>query len=1044
MKTWLKRSIRATVITVCSILLLIIVAVAIAVNFVFTPAKLTPIVLGAANENLDAHLEIESVELTFFSTFPRFGVRLDKGSLVSMNSFDTVITRRDSLISFDKCVLEFNPMAYARSKKIDIYNILIDRGRVYAYVDSTGRANWDIVKVTEDFTDEFGEEEEVTFDDSLFDEINVRNIELRRTKVTFNDKPAGIYARVSGANARIDMSMTKKHSAVNLEFESRSIVFRYKEERMIEKLSASIRTRISADNETNTYTLSDTELTLNGITLDVDGTIAPDSLYNNFDVDVNYGLKAPSVEKVLSMIPESIFKDNKVSASGSVKVEGNVKGTYGEDKIPTVTLCIQIEDASAKYKGLPYGIDHLSADLDAFIDMSKEQPSHIDLKIFRLEGMKTSILATAKVEELFGDPHITLTTKSAIDLDAMAKTFPLQKGLSITGTLDANVKLECRLSSLQNQDLGRIKLFGDLDFKKFNVKDAESGFDLSCDATLRFKDSRKLAAALDVRHIRFTSPMGNGTVEKLTANISSTIPKDTTHIIRVNGAISMSKLNFSMGDSVSVFNGVSTAEFGLRPGVKNPRKPLVSFALHTDSLSTNYNDIKLGLKEAEIKLEAEKVRDSLWTPKGELGFRRLRFSSPDFGLPVRISRTVVDLDDDVITLRNASIRMGRSNITATGTVKNLYNGMTKDEMITARLNAKSRRIDCNQLIAAMSTPIDTTLSDAHHESGESTPASMELFIVPKNLNLELTSDIDTVLFDKMTLEHVKGEMSIKNQVVYLEDMGMTSMGARVNTVMVYRAANKKRGYAGFDLRVRGANIAKVVEALPSMDSIIPMLRSFKGRIDMDITAEGRLDSALNIRIPSLHAAMYIRGDSLVLMDGETFAEISKTLMFKNKKHNLIDSISVNITVKDGNVTIYPFVVEIDRYRAAVGGRQGLDMNFDYHVSVLKSPLPFKAGIDITGNLDNMKYKIVKAKYKDAITPVEVRKVEASRVSLSNEILARFSSIAESNRAALGRRRSVSALPAQTVISTDSTATETPATSELTTPAETTKDNKPNP
>ena len=40
-------------------------------------------------------------------------------------------------------------------------------------------------------------------------------------------------------------------------------------------------------------------------------------------------------------------------------------------------------------------------------------------------------------------------------------------------------------------------------------------------------------------------------------------------------------------------------------------------------------------------------------------------------------------------------------------------------------------------------------------------------------------------------------------------------------------------------------------------------------------------------------------------------------MFKNKKENVFDSISVNVTVHDGNVTVYPFLVEIDRYKAAV-------------------------------------------------------------------------------------------------------------------------------
>ena len=145
-----------------------------------------------------------------------------------------------------------------------------------------------------------------------------------------------------------------------------------------------------------------------------------------------------------------------------------------------------------------------------------------------------------------------------------------------------------------------------------------------------------------------------------------------------------------------------------------------------------------------------------------------------------------------------------------------------------------------------------------------------------------------------------------------------------------------------------------------------MLRSFQGVVDFDAAAEAVLDSNLNIKIPSLRSAVHIKGDSLVLMDGETFAEISKMLMFKNKKRNMFDSISVNMTIKDGNVTVYPFIVQIDRYKAAVGGTQ-----------------------NITGNLDKMKFKLGKAKYKDAVTPVEIRKVDSTRINMGQQIVNDF-------------------------------------------------------
>ena len=55
------------------------ILIAVVLNFIFTSEKLTPIVLEAANRNLNAKLDMKSVELTFFSTFPHFGVQLTDG-----------------------------------------------------------------------------------------------------------------------------------------------------------------------------------------------------------------------------------------------------------------------------------------------------------------------------------------------------------------------------------------------------------------------------------------------------------------------------------------------------------------------------------------------------------------------------------------------------------------------------------------------------------------------------------------------------------------------------------------------------------------------------------------------------------------------------------------------------------------------------------------------------------------------------------------------------------------------------------------------------
>lgn len=986
MNRQVKKTLKISGITLGTVLLVLLVAIAFVINFIVTPKKLTPVVLDAANQTLNAHLDMESVELTFFSTFPQFGLKVKNGSLVSKALNDSSWCKIDSLLSFKECVLTVNPIAYLTENRIVVHNLSLEEVAVYAYRNKAGKANWEVIRAS---TDTIPAD---TASTDFNSEIDIRNIELKHANLVFDDRNTDIYSRIDDANLKLRLSLTKGVSTLGLKFDNKNILFWQQGELLVNKIATSLRTDIMVDRQTAVWKLKDTELDVNGIRLDVNGAFRRDTVAKTIGMDLEYGLHAPSMETVLRMIPKSYVKDSKVSAKGEVTVSGRVRGVYGDKKLPAVSLKIGIKEASAQYKGLPYGIDEVTADFDAYVDLMRHQPSYLNLKIFHFKGAHTEVLADAKVDDLLDDPLITFHTKSTVDLDALAKTFPLQESVTITGKLDADMGMKCRLSALKKQDIGRMKLGGKLELKDFELKDTAKDFDFLGNATFRFRDNETLQAQMDVRKLVLRSRFLSSDIERLVANVSSTNPQDTNRIVSLQCDMEVSKLRASMGDSIKLYSARAKAQAALGPQEVDVTKPAIDFSLRADSLFFSAAGTRMAMNVAGIKMKADKLNDSLWMPKGIVGFNCLRFRTPEFGLPIRMSKTAVTVDGPKITLKNASVRIGRSNMTATGDMMGVYRAMTKGEKLTAHLSLTSDLIDCNQLINSLSFPEDTTevLTD-------SVPSEMKLFVIPRNIDFELQTDLKKVIFEKMLFENVHGAVDIKNQAIHLEDLSMRALDADMKAVMVYKAGSPRGGYAGFDFKIRNINIAKLVDFVPALDTIVPMLRSFKGRVMFDVAADARLDSAMNIRIPTLRSAIHIKGDSLVLMDGETFAEISKMLMFKNKKENVFDSISVNVTVHDGNVTVYPFLVEIDRYKAAVGGEQGLDMNFNYHISILKSPLPFKAGVNISGNLDKMKFRIGKAKYKDAVTPAAVHRVDSTRMNMGNEIVNRF------RRVVLGRQ-----------------------------------------
>lgn len=297
--------------------------------------------------------------------------------------------------------------------------------------------------------------------------------------------------------------------------------------------------------------------------------------------------------------------------------------------------------------------------------------------------------------------------------------------------------MKCRLSTLKKQDIGRMKLGGKLELNDFELKDTAKDFNFLGNATFRFRDNETLQAQVDIRKLVLRSRLLSSDIERLVANVTSTNPQDTTRIVSLQCDMEVSKLHASMGDSIKLYSARAKAQAALEPQEADVTKPAVDFSLRADSLFFSAAETRMAMNVAGIKMKAEKLNDSLWVPKGEsLVSIVLRFRTPEFGLPIRMAKTAVTVDGPKIRLKNASVRIGRSDMTATGDMEGVYRAMTKGEKLTAHLSLTSNLIDCNQLINSLSFPQDTTevLTD-------SVPSEMKLFVIPRNIDFELQTDL---------------------------------------------------------------------------------------------------------------------------------------------------------------------------------------------------------------------------------------------------------------------------------------------------------------
>lgn len=271
-----------------------------------------------------------------------------------------------------KAVLVVNPIDYLTQKKITVYRLTVDSARVYAHIDKEGRANWDILPDTTTTTPA----DTATTDTTRLAPggIDIRRVALRHAIVTFDDRQARVFANLWDANLGLQARLQRGHSLLKVDFNNRNILFWQDGELLVNRVSTRLQTDLELDRRKRTLTLNNALLDVNGLELDLKGTLRRDTVERAADVDLQYSLHAPSLETVIGLIPKSILKKESLDAHGEVSVNGTLKGLYGKRRMPLATLTVNINQASAHYKGMPYGIDEITADFFGQVDLMKNSP----------------------------------------------------------------------------------------------------------------------------------------------------------------------------------------------------------------------------------------------------------------------------------------------------------------------------------------------------------------------------------------------------------------------------------------------------------------------------------------------------------------------------------------------------------------------------------------------------------------------------------------------------------------------------------------------
>ena len=811
------------------------------------------------------------------------------------------------------------------------------------------------------------------------------NIGADLNSMSFNYK--GVFNNYEYLNGTADMKINGMTMAMD-------------NEKYVDNANISFNSPLEFNLNTTNAKFEKSELRFNDIIIGFIGQIAMGDPDITMEMDVSTNTLV--ISEMIKLIPESMRQEllAGMSADGKIQLDSHIEGTYNEKSMPVVNANVVLADGYFKMdEVLPYPLTNLNTNANARLDLNGK--SDVTLNSFRVRMNRTVIAASGSVKDVMDKMLCNLSVKADVNFNDVKSFLPEE--LIAQGTVKADMNIKGTVDQFTELDLMNTKLNGKLQCNDLVIKYCDTinlnTSDMKIDFVLPNPESNSLSnglAHVQIKGADINADITNMLTAKLNdfnleAQVSNVL--DSLAPMAVMSDFSFGKIDFSMDDMILHSNNAAGSAMMLPSSTQGN----ISYAAvySSDSLVFGMGDEMNFATEAlslDISTDYDENEEDFilqWKPSIGLDLNNAQFAMKDMNEVVIIPDINLTYGEPGLHIEDSRIKLGNSDFNLDGDLTNLYEHFKNNDLLIGEFNFTSNYTDVNQLMDIFSGAGSDEATAQETEQADSTAVAKEddPFMVPYGVEIKLHTIIKSALAGEMQIRNVGGDLTIKDGILVLQEMGFTSDAAKMQLTALYKSKRKNHLYAGFDFHLLDIDIAEMIKIIPDLDTIVPMLKTFAGNAEFHFAAETNLKSDYSLKYSTLKAACSIEGKDLVVLDSETFNKIKKLLLFSKKTDNKIDSLDVQFTVFKNEIDVYPFAISMDKYSAMLYGRHNLDMSYDYNIAVLSPPILNRLGVEIKGpDFDNMKFKVRRSRHKNMFKP-EKRDYKEEKIAEIKKIIA---------------------------------------------------------
>ena len=444
---------------ITGIIIVLAIVFLAAAPFLFK-GSLEKMVKRTINENLNATVAWEGLDLSLLKSFPDAALTINDFSVTNKAPFEG-----DTLVSGKSLKLNMGiTQLFKKSdESIQIDGLLLKESLVNIKIDSLGNANYDIAVKKEGNTSETPSTKEGSFSFAL------KNYEIKDSRINYLDESSKTFLILTDVNHKGTGDLSQAMSQLETHTEANA-TFRIDKIEYLNKNSITLDADFELDLENQKYSFLENVVKVNELPLTFDGFIKINE--TNSELDISFKTPSSDFKNFLAVIPKTYVKElDGVTTTGNFTIDGMLNGIMDETHIPTMDIKITSDNASFKYPDLPKAVRDISmkAQLKNETGLVKDTYLNIDGMTFKIDDELFNL--NGSIKNFTENALVNLVIKGTLNLANIEKVLPVELEQDLTGLFKADVNTSFDMQSLEKEQYQNIKNNGTVSLKDFNYAD---------------------------------------------------------------------------------------------------------------------------------------------------------------------------------------------------------------------------------------------------------------------------------------------------------------------------------------------------------------------------------------------------------------------------------------------------------------------------------------------------------------------------------------------------------------------------------------------